>query len=113
MDKDILAIPITSFASESSLTMGGEVLTKFRTSLLPKNVEAFVTTQNWLFGYLQEELKDYLDVVDAEEDEVAADVVSTFWCAAGCCDAVVLLAAAMLWCCSCVVLLGYWANVAA
>ncbi|KAL2895914.1 putative AC transposase, partial [Bienertia sinuspersici] len=70
MAKDILAIPITSVASESSFSMGGRVLTKFRTFLLSKNVEAFVTTQNWLFGYLQEEeLEDCLDEADAEEDE--------------------------------------------
>ncbi|KAL2935865.1 Zinc finger BED domain-containing protein DAYSLEEPER [Bienertia sinuspersici] len=52
--KDVLAIPITSIAAESSFSMGGKVLTKYRLSLRIDNVEAFVTTQNWLFGYLKD-----------------------------------------------------------
>lgn len=63
MAKDILAIPITSVAYESSFSLGGRVLTKLRSSLLPKNVEIFVTTSNWLFGFEPEEKHDeYLSV---------------------------------------------------
>ncbi|KAL2930730.1 putative AC9 transposase [Bienertia sinuspersici] len=64
MAKDILAIPITSVASESSFSMGGQVLTKYGSALRTDTVEAFVTTQNWLYGYLREvELEECLEVM--------------------------------------------------
>ena len=31
--------------------MGGRILNKWRSALVPENVEALVTTQNWLNGY--------------------------------------------------------------
>lgn len=59
MARDILSIPITTVASESCFSMGGQILTKWRASLKPENAEALVTTHSWLFGYK----------IDGDEDD--------------------------------------------
>lgn len=48
MARDILAIPVSTVASESAFSTGGRVLDSYRTSLTPRMVEALVCTQDWI-----------------------------------------------------------------
>ncbi|XP_052207514.1 zinc finger BED domain-containing protein RICESLEEPER 2-like [Diospyros lotus] len=46
MARDVLAIPVSTVASESAFSTGGRVLDPFRSSLSPKVVESLICTQD-------------------------------------------------------------------
>jgi len=46
--KDILAIPVSTVASESAFSTSGRVLHKFRSTLNPATVETLVCGQDWI-----------------------------------------------------------------
>lgn len=46
--RDVLAIPISTVASESAFSTSGRILDDFRSSLTPFMVEALVCTQDWM-----------------------------------------------------------------
>ncbi|XP_019173846.1 PREDICTED: zinc finger BED domain-containing protein RICESLEEPER 2-like [Ipomoea nil] len=48
MARDVLAVPISTVASEPAFSTSGRVLDAFRSSLTPKIVEALVCAQDWL-----------------------------------------------------------------
>ena len=46
--KDLLAIPISTVASESAFSTGGRVISSHRSRLNPDIIEALMCTQSWL-----------------------------------------------------------------
>ena len=60
--RDVLAIQVSTVASESAFSTGGRILDPFRSSLSPKMVEALICTQNWVRSSHEGiQVKDYLD----------------------------------------------------
>ncbi|KAA8523504.1 hypothetical protein F0562_009927 [Nyssa sinensis] len=79
--RDVLAIPISTIASESAFSTGERILDQFHGSLTPKIVECLICTQDWLRASplpieveeRLEELED-LELVIMEDPGVAAAI---------------------------------------
>ncbi|CAN6453897.1 unnamed protein product [Victoria cruziana] len=55
MARDILAIPISTVASESTFSTGGHILDSYRSRLDTKTVEALICAQDWLRHQIEDE----------------------------------------------------------
>ncbi|XP_073026642.1 uncharacterized protein [Primulina eburnea] len=72
MARDVLAIPISTVASESAFSTGGCVLDPFRSSLTPKLVQALVCAQDWIRNESSHiKVEEYLDKLEKFEDDLA------------------------------------------
>ncbi|KAF7838952.1 zinc finger BED domain-containing protein RICESLEEPER 2-like [Senna tora] len=71
--RDVLDVPVSTVASESTFSTGGPVLDVFRSYLSPKMTEALICTQNWLspteFNFNDRDFDQY-----EETDSIASDV---------------------------------------
>ena len=65
--RDVLAIPVSTVASESAFSTGGRILDPFRSSLSPNTVEALVCAQNWLRSSSKIDLREFMDKIEEIE----------------------------------------------
>ncbi|KAL5565226.1 hypothetical protein UlMin_028390 [Ulmus minor] len=63
--RDVLAVPVSSVASEQAFSTDGRILDPYRSSLNPKTVNYLICTQSWLKG-ANEGVS--LEVAEEEED---------------------------------------------
>ncbi|XP_039048919.1 zinc finger BED domain-containing protein RICESLEEPER 2-like [Hibiscus syriacus] len=81
MAKDVLAIPLSTVASESAFSTSGHVLDQFRSSLTPKMVQALVCTQDYIKkSSTEEEIKKFEEQIQ-ELDKINNEIMQmeTFW----------------------------------
>ncbi|KAG4924029.1 Putative AC transposase [Glycine soja] len=63
MARVVLAIPVSTIASESSFSARGRILNPYQTSLTPRMVQVLVCMQDWLKGiyfsmFIDEDFKE-------------------------------------------------------
>ena len=68
--KDVLVVPVSTIAYESSFSTGGHIVDPFRSSLSPLMVQNLVCSQNWLQATVPISHCQSRDDVEALEEEL-------------------------------------------
>ncbi|XP_057797297.1 uncharacterized protein LOC131013242 [Salvia miltiorrhiza] len=77
MVRDIMAIPISSVASESAFSTGSRVLSKLRSSLTVNMLEALICAEDWLKSSSSDKfLQDEEDVSETELEKEFESVLT-------------------------------------
>jgi hypothetical protein len=69
MARDVLAVPVSTVASESAFSTGGRILDPFRSSLSPDMVQVLICSQNWLKSSVPISLRNAMDEVELLQEE--------------------------------------------
>ncbi|XP_050262612.1 zinc finger BED domain-containing protein RICESLEEPER 2-like [Quercus robur] len=67
--RDVLAVPVSTVASESAFSTGGRILDPFRSSLSPLMVQNLVCAQDWLQALVPISFRKSKDEIEVLEDE--------------------------------------------
>ena len=76
--RDVLAVPISTVASESAFSTGGRYLDAFRSSLSPNIVQSLICAQDWLRNSLIP-INIEEDLQDIEKIEAGNFIYSIFY----------------------------------
>ncbi|KAL0427394.1 UNVERIFIED_CONTAM: putative AC transposase [Sesamum latifolium] len=68
--RDILAVPVSTVASESAFSTGGRVLDAFKSLLSPKIVQALICAQDWLRMDSKPNVEEDLYEIETIEREI-------------------------------------------
>ncbi|XP_075083342.1 zinc finger BED domain-containing protein RICESLEEPER 2-like [Nicotiana tabacum] len=76
MARDVLAVPVSSVASECAFSTGGHLLDSFRSSLTPNLVQALVCLQDWLRNKKLKQpvsVEEDINKIEQLEQDLASD----------------------------------------
>ncbi|CAL4888787.1 unnamed protein product [Urochloa decumbens] len=77
MARDLLAVPISTVASESAFSLGGRVLDDFRSSLTPTMVERLVCASDWIRGSESVSVEEDTEELAKLEEELCGLTISS------------------------------------